>query len=84
MRDGFGRFRFALVRSFTGAGADQIAPTGRIGGTAPVHDLSVQGHVSGTVEAPSSATSMVRADVTNERITVEAGARIEDRLKRLS
>lgn len=64
-----------------------IAPTGTIDGTALAHDLSVQGHISGAVEAHSvslSASSIVQADVTHERISIESGAQIEGQLKRLS
>lgn len=63
-----------------------IAPTGAIDGTALAHDLSVQGHISGTVEAHTvslSASAVIQADVTHERIAIEAGAQIEGRLKRL-
>ena len=64
-----------------------IAPTGAIDGTALAHDLAVQGQISGSVEALSvslAASSVVRADVTHERIAIEAGAQIEGRLKRLA
>ena len=63
-----------------------IAPTGVIDGTALAHDLTVQGQISGAIEARTvslAASSVIQADVTHERIAIEAGAQIEGRLKRL-
>lgn len=64
-----------------------IAPTGAIDGTALAHDLAVQGHISGAVEAHTvslSASAVIHADITHERIAIEAGAQIEGQLKRLA
>lgn len=63
-----------------------IAPTGAIGGSAIAYDLSVQGHIAGTIDAHSvslSATAVVKADVTHDRIAIESGAQLEGQLKRL-
>ncbi|WP_229704481.1 bactofilin family protein [Gemmobacter aquaticus] len=62
-----------------------IAPTGAITGAATAYDLTIQGQVSGTIEAQNvmlSSTAIVRADVTHERIAIEPGAQLEGQLKR--
>lgn len=64
-----------------------IAPTGAINGTALAHNLSVQGHISGSLETHTvslSASAVIQADVTHERIATESGAQIEGQLKRLA
>ena len=63
-----------------------IGGTGKIDGTVIARDLSVLGHISGTIDARNvslSASAVVQADVTHERISIESGAHLEGQLKRL-
>jgi cytoskeletal protein CcmA (bactofilin family) len=62
-----------------------IAPTGTISGSATAHDLAIQGQITGTINAQNvmlSSGAIVRADVTHERIAIEAGAQLEGQMKR--
>jgi cytoskeletal protein CcmA (bactofilin family) len=63
-----------------------IGVSGKIDGAVIAHALSVLGHISGTIDARNvslSASAMVQADVTHERISIESGAHLEGQLKRL-
>jgi cytoskeletal protein CcmA (bactofilin family) len=60
-----------------------VAGSGRVEGSVVAHDLIVLGAVSGTISARNvhlAPSAMVHADVTHERIAVEAGAELDGRL----
>ena len=62
-----------------------VAGSGRVEGSVVAHDLVVLGAVSGTVLARNvqlAPSAVVQADVTHERIAIEAGAELEGRLQR--
>jgi cytoskeletal protein CcmA (bactofilin family) len=62
-----------------------VAGSGRVEGSVVAHDLVVLGAVSGRVSARNvqlAPSAVVQADVTHERITIEAGAELEGRLQR--
>ncbi len=62
-----------------------VAGSGRVEGSIVAHDLVVLGAVSGTVSARNvqlAPSAVVQADVTHERIAIEAGAELEGRLQR--
>ena len=62
-----------------------VAGSGRVEGSIVANDLVVLGAVSGTVSARNvqlAPSAVVQADVTHERIAIEAGAELEGRLQR--
>jgi len=62
-----------------------VAGSGRVEGSVVAHDLVVLGAVSGTVSARTvqlAPSAAVQADVTHERIAIEAGAELKGRLQR--
>jgi cytoskeletal protein CcmA (bactofilin family) len=62
-----------------------VAGSGRVEGSVVAHDLVVLGAVSGRVSARNvqlARSAVVQADVTHERIAIEAGAELEGRLQR--
>lgn len=62
-----------------------VADSGRVEGSITAHDIVVQGAVSGTISARRvqlAPGAIVHADVTHERIAIEAGAELEGRLQR--
>ncbi|MBN8632985.1 MAG: polymer-forming cytoskeletal protein [Rhodobacterales bacterium] len=61
-----------------------IAGSGRVEGSVVANDLSVLGAVSGMISARNvqlASSAVVHADVSHERIAVEAGAELEGRLQ---
>lgn len=61
-----------------------IAGSGRVEGSVVANDLSVLGAVSGTISARNvqlAPSGVVHADISYERIAVEAGAELEGRLQ---
>lgn len=61
-----------------------IAGYGRVEGSVVAHELSVLGAISGTILARNihlAPSAVVHADVSHERIAVEAGAELEGRLQ---
>lgn len=63
-----------------------ISLTARIEGPALADALTVQGHVSGTVDARAvslAASAVVHADIIHASISIEAGAEVEGQLKRV-
>ena len=61
-----------------------IAGSGRVEGSVVANDLSVLGAVSGMISARNvqlASSAVVHADVSHERIAVEAGAELEGRLR---
>lgn len=62
-----------------------VAGSGRVEGSVVAHDLVVLGAVSGIISARNvqlAPSAVVKADVTHERIAIEAGAELEGRLQR--
>lgn len=62
-----------------------VAGSGRVEGSVVTHDLVVLGAVSGIISARNvqlAPSAVVQADVTHERIAIEAGAELEGRLQR--
>jgi cytoskeletal protein CcmA (bactofilin family) len=62
-----------------------VAGTGRIEGHVSALDLTVLGSIEGSIEAAlvSLGTgAVVQAEITHDRIAIEAGARVEGALKR--
>jgi cytoskeletal protein CcmA (bactofilin family) len=62
-----------------------VAGSGRVEGSVVAHFLVVLGAVSGRVSARNvqlAPSAVVQADVTHERIAIEAGAELEGRLQR--
>jgi cytoskeletal protein CcmA (bactofilin family) len=62
-----------------------VAGSGRVEGSVVSHDLVVLGAVSGMISARSvqlAPSAVVQADVTHERIAIEAGAELEGKLQR--
>jgi len=62
-----------------------IESTGVIDGSAIASDLFVQGRISGSVDARNvslAVGAVVQADITHERIAIEAGAELVGNLKR--
>ena len=61
-----------------------IAGSGRVEGSVVANDLSVLGAVSGMISARNvrlAPSAVVHADISHERIAVEAGAELEGRLQ---
>lgn len=61
-----------------------IAGSGRVEGSVVANDLSVLGAVSGMISARNvqlAPSAFVHADISHERIAVEAGAELEGRLQ---
>ena len=61
-----------------------IAGSGRVEGSVVANDLSVLGAVSGTISARNvrlAPSAVVHADISHERIAVEAGAELEGSLQ---
>lgn len=61
-----------------------IAGSGRVEGSVVANDLSVLGAVSGTILARNvrlAPSAVVHADISHERIAVEAGAELEGSLQ---
>jgi cytoskeletal protein CcmA (bactofilin family) len=61
-----------------------IAGSGRVEGSVVANDLSVLGAVFGTISAGKvqlAPSAVVYADISHERIAVEAGAELEGRLQ---
>ena len=62
-----------------------VAGSGRVEGSVVAHDLVVLGAVSGIISARNvqlAPSAVVQADVTHERIAIEAGAELEGKLQR--
>ena len=62
-----------------------VAGSGRVEGSVVAHELVVLGAVSGMISARNvqlAPSAVVQADVTHERIAIEAGAELEGRLDR--
>ena len=62
-----------------------ISASGHVDGQVTALNLSVLGTIDGTIAAKSvslSGSSRVKADITHEKITIEAGALFEGNLKR--
>lgn len=62
-----------------------LSPSGEIEGTAIANDLFVLGRISGSVDARNvslAASAVLLADITHERIAIEAGAEVVGHLKR--
>lgn len=61
-----------------------VAGSGRVEGSVVTHELSVLGAVSGTISARNvrlAPSAVVHADISHERIAIEAGAELEGQLK---
>ena len=61
-----------------------IAGSGRVEGSVVANDLSVLGAVSGTISTRNvrlAPSAVVHADISHERIAVEAGAELEGSLQ---
>lgn len=61
-----------------------IAGSGRVEGSVVAHELSTLGAVSGRISARNvhlAPSAIVHADISHERIAVEAGAELEGRLQ---
>lgn len=61
-----------------------IAGSGRVEGSVVAHELSTLGAVSGRISARNvhlAPSAVVHADISHERIAVEAGAELEGRLQ---
>jgi cytoskeletal protein CcmA (bactofilin family) len=60
-----------------------VAGSGHVEGSVVAHDLIVLGAVSGTISARNvqlAPSAVVHADISYERVAVEAGAELEGRL----
>ena len=61
-----------------------VVGSGRIEGSVVAHGLAVLGALSGTISARNvqlAPSAVVHADISHERIAVEAGAELEGRLQ---
>jgi cytoskeletal protein CcmA (bactofilin family) len=61
-----------------------VASSGHVEGSVVAHDLSVLGAVSGMISARNvqlAPSAVVHADISHERIAVQAGAELEGRLQ---